>query len=318
MVSVTRPWRAWKTTATVATLVAVVGIAAVVVPTGLLLLEGRPIDTTVAHGDDCLPEAQGAHLRCWDVFVPDDLPDTSVPLLVDIHGFLNTTDRQRRLSDFERLATTEGFVLVRPYGIEWSWNGGGDPWPSDTELEKRPGIGCCGHALNEQLDDVGFIVAMIDQLQTQYAIDGDRIFLSGFSNGCILAQRVAAQASASIDGVACMAGHLLADVAADYDPVRIMEIHGTADAVAEYDPGYWPGSVANFDAWRERNGCDDAVTETWRDGPHHARQADGCDNDATVVLVTLEGFGHAVFLDEGWLPVDTTRLAWDFLAGTAS
>lgn len=310
-----RPWRAWISVVKVVIVVTIAAAVTAVAPIADILLESRPIDTTVAHGDECLDERQGENFRCWDVFVPEDFEAEAVPLVVDIHGFLNTTDRQRRYNPYEDLANEDGAILVRPYGIDWSWNGGGDPWPSDTDLDKRPGIGCCGHALNQRIDDVGFIVAMIEQLKRSYEIDDDRVFLSGFSNGCILAQRVAAEASASIDGVACMAGHLLVEPTTDYEPVPIMEIHGTEDPVSEYEAGYWPGSVANFEAWVERNGCTEQPVEVWRDGPHRGLEATGCANDATVALVTLEGFGHPVFQGEGWLHVDTSRLAWDFLMG---
>lgn len=312
-----KTWRLWRSLLKTTVFVALVGLVGLLAPVALLLLEGRPIDTTVAHGDECLA-SEGQPLRCWDVFVPDDLGSDPVPLLIDLHGFLNTTERQRSYSEYEPLAAQDGVIVAWPYGIDWSWNGGGDPWPSDSELVKRPGIGCCGYALNNDVDDVAFIVAMIEQLGRSHAIDRDRVFLSGFSNGCILAQRVAAEASQAIDGVACMAGHLLVEPAPDYRPVPILEIHGTTDPVSEYEPGYWPGSVPNFDSWRKRNGCTEEPIEVWRDGPHTMIEATGCIDDATVALVTLDGFGHPVFAGENWLPVDTRRLAWDFLIGRSA
>lgn len=307
-------WRVRNSLLKTSLVVGVVGVVGFVAPIAALLLGGRPIDNTVPHGDVCLTTIDPSP-RCWDEFVPDGLGSGPVPLVVDIHGFLNTTRRQQGYSDYETFAVEDGVIVVRPYGIDWSWNGGGGPWPSDTEIDKSPGIGCCGHALNNEIDDVGFIVAMIEQLSDTYQVDQDRVFLSGFSNGCILAQRVAAEASHAIDGVACMSGHLLVDPAADYQPVPILEIHGTADPVSEYERGYWPGSVPNFDGWRERNGCTGEPTVVWEDGPHTMLQATGCTDGATVALVTLDGFGHEAFPGENWLHVDTRRLAWEFLMG---
>ena len=312
-----RQWRIRRSLLKTRVVTAAVGALGFVAPIAQLLLEGRPIDNTVPHGDACLT-TQDQRLRCWDEFVPEAALARPAPLVVDLHGFLNTVDRQRRYTNYEPLAEADGVVLARPYGIDWSWNGGGEVWPTDTKLDKRPGIGCCGHALNNDIDDVAFVVAMIEKIRSTHRIDPDRVYLSGFSNGCILAQRIAAEASDVIAGVACMAGHLLVDPAPDYDPVPILEIHGTADPVSEYEPSYWPGSVANFDEWSARNGCRDEPIVVWEHGPHTMLEARGCTNEARVALMTLVGFGHAVFAGEGWLHIDTSRVAWDFMIGPRS
>lgn len=276
------------------------------------------IDQTIPHGDQCLEERQGESFRCWDIFVPESLPDGPVPLLVDIHGFLNRPGTQRDFSEFETLASEEGFIVVWPYGINWSWNGGGDPWPSDFVLEEETGIGCCGHSLNDNIDDVAFIEDMVMKLGQEHQLDQDRIFLSGFSNGCFLAQRLASEASDLFDGVACMAGYVSVDAVPTYTPIPVLEIHGTEDSVASYEPDYWPGAQANFDVWRERNNCVGATEEVWRQGEHTMVHATDCDNGATVGLLTLVGFDHPVYKGTDGLEIDTTKMAWDFLQAKAA
>lgn len=276
------------------------------------------IDQTVPHGEQCLEERQGESYRCWDIFIPDDLPDGPVPLVIDMHGFLNRPGTQRDFSRFEDLAVEEGFIVVWPYGINWSWNGGGDPWVSDFTLQEEVGVGCCGHALNEGIDDAGFLREMVSQLQREHALDQDRLFLSGFSNGCVLAQRMATEMSDLLDGVACMAGVLMVEAPATYTPIPVLEIHGTEDSVVSYEPDYWPGAMANFETWRELNQCTGATEEVWREGEHTMIQATECASGATVALLTLVGFDHPVYQGEDGLEIDTTRMAWDFLDANAA
>ena len=249
--------------------------------------------------------------------MPEQVDDRPA-LVVDIHGFLNRPSTQQGFSDFEALANDEGFLVAWPYGIRWSWNGGGDPWPSDTELDERPGIGCCGHALNNGLDDVGFIRALIESIDAAHDIDRSRIYVSGFSTGCMLAQRMAAEASDLIAGVACMSGFLLVDASSDYTAVPVAVFNGTDDTIAPYERDYWPGAVANFDTWRELNGCADEPAEVWRDGDHVMLQASDCAAGSRVALITLDGVGHVTYRGHGELDVDTTRMAWRFLGRLAA
>ncbi len=296
-------------------LLIVLGVVTVGLPLLRFWLQIRPIDHTVAHGDDCLADRQGENFRCWDLYVPPAAADERVPLVIDIHGFLNRPGTQRDYSEFDELAAEEGFIVAWPYGIRWSWNGGGDPWPAEREIDERPGIGCCGYALNEGLDDVTFIRSMIEELIATRPVDPDRVYLSGFSTGCFLAQRVAVEASDVVAGVACMSGFLLVDPPPDYDPIPIITFNGTDDDVAPYGADYWPGAEANFERWRTLNRCRDTGVEVWRDGDHDRVESTDCANGATVALVTLTGIGHVVYEGHDDLSVDTTRMAWEFLSG---
>lgn len=278
----------------------------------------RPIDNTVPHGDQCLGDKQGDYYRCWDIAVPDTLPAGPVPLVVDLHGWWNRPANQREFSRYHELAVEESFIAVWPYGIDWSWNGGGNPWPSDTIRDELEGEGCCGHALNQGIDDVDFIRRMVAQVREEHDIDDARIFVTGFSNGCFLAQRLATEVSDVFDGVACMAGYVYVDAPTDYTPIPVLEVHGTEDETALYEPGYWPGAVGNFDTWRERNACTGEPTEVWREGEHTMLQADGCANDASVALITLLGAGHQVYGGQDGVEIDTARMAWDFLISQAA
>jgi polyhydroxybutyrate depolymerase len=115
-----------------------------------------------------------------------------VPLVISLHGGGGNAGHQRRVSDFNRLADEKGFIVVYPNGTGQrqdailTWNGGA----------------CCGYAMTNNVDDVGFIRALIAELSNAYAIDPKRIYVTGISNGGIMAYRLACEASDVIAAIA--------------------------------------------------------------------------------------------------------------------
>ncbi len=271
------------------------------------------IDNTVPHGDQCLAELQGENYRCWDLFVPDDLGDEAVPLVIDLHGYFNSPKTQRGYSNFETLAAEEKFIVVWPYGIDYSWNGGGEPWPEKNKPAQVVGEGCCGPALFYSIDDVGFLVDMVKQLVQEQPIDEQRIYLSGFSTGCVMAQRLASEHSELFAGLACMAGTVMVDAASDYSPLSILEIRGSEDDTAPYETDYWLGAMDNFETWKLRNNCHGSTEIVWQEGNHRMIRTNDCTNGTLVAQLTIMGAGHLVYEDAG--EIDITRIAWDFLVG---
>ena len=89
------------------------------------------------YADDCIQH--DGYYRCWYIHVPKSL-NGPVPLLLDMHGFGGNAEGQKRLTGFDLLADTEGFIVVWPQGMNASWNAG---------------PGCCGHSVTDGVDDVG-------------------------------------------------------------------------------------------------------------------------------------------------------------------
>ncbi|MEM9893917.1 MAG: PHB depolymerase family esterase [Actinomycetota bacterium] len=230
---------------------------------------------------------------CHLAFTPAGVEGT-VPLVIDLHGLNGSNLRQRDGSGFQELAITEGFTVVWPGGQGASWNAGG----------------CCGAAAGDDLDDVGYIRTLVDVVEMNHPIDRDRIYVTGLSNGCAMAQRLAADASDLVAAVGCMALYLLDEPAPDYGPVPVLEIHGTDDRLVAYEPAVFDGAVANMADWAERNGCDAEPVRTEGDGYTTDAWA-SCEAD--VALITVIDGGHSLYAGME-TEVDTARLAWEFVS----
>lgn len=164
----------------------------------------------------------GGVYRSYRVYIPAIYNSSSpVPLVFNFHG-LNTMNYEQEIyGDFRSIADTANFIIVHPQGIESDgyigWNNFG--------------------TVALASDDINFISNLIDTLSAQYAINLDRIYSTGFSNGgfmsydlaCFLNNRFAAIASVSgsmidVHKNACNPQH----------PTPVMQIHGTSDFVVSY------------------------------------------------------------------------------------
>lgn len=153
------------------------------------------------------------------------------PLLLELHGRGIDPVRFDRITRFRALADEEGFVLALPSGRGTIWNDGRD----------AAGIGLP--------DDVGYLVAVIDDARARWAIDPDRVYVVGMSNGAAMAGRLACERAECVTAFAQVAGTAAVRIAASAAPARsvpIIQIHGTADRVAPYAGGRRGGVAARL------------------------------------------------------------------------
>lgn len=136
-----------------------------------------------------------------------------VPLVVLLHGSGSTGEAEVERTGFGKLATRAGFELVVPQSIGLTWNSGN---------------GCCSYEAQQKIDDIGFIRAVVADAQRRTSVDGNRIYLVGYSNGGKLAYGVACTKQRTFAGLATYgAGPQLPCAGAA--PLSLFAGYGTAD-----------------------------------------------------------------------------------------
>ncbi len=229
--------------------------------------------------------------------------NSQLPLLIVLHGGAGSGEQIQRLSEMDEDADEFGFVVAYPDGsgrLEdrlFTWNG----------------MHCCGYAYENNIDDVGFISLLIDNLLSHYAIDPDRVYMTGISNGGIMAYRAAAELADKVAGIAPIAGTIGGQVNADgpvmipltpNSPVAVIAFHGIQDQHVLYEGGNGPMALIDgridvsvsesIAFWVRANGCaPQPATEIQADGNIIIETYSGCADDAKVVLVTIVDGGHA-------------------------
>jgi polyhydroxybutyrate depolymerase len=232
--------------------------------------------------------------RTYHVYLPSALPrDQSVPLLVALHGGTGWGTQFEANSGFDRLAEANGFIVVYPDGVGLGRN-------ADRMRTWNAGL-CCGPAQKNQIDDVGFVSAVIDQVGADRHIDLNRVFVTGHSNGAMLSYRVACELSDKVAAIGVVAGSLAVDPCPTRQPVSVMEVHGTGDTHVPIEGGHGANGVAGVDFPSPREGVatmarlagcvgDPNVTA---DGDLTTTEWRACDGATTVKLVAITGAEHA-------------------------
>ncbi len=248
--------------------------------------------------------------REYKVHLPKGAADgTKFPVVIYLHGGGgNLTGAYR--DGLETDADNFGFVLAVPAGTGkvanlLTWNGG--RWDCGSR---------CGYALENNVDDLGFIAQMIEELKKNYAVDEKRIYATGISNGAIMAYRLACELSDKIAAVAAVAPPGVPPQCANAQPIPIMHIHGTADPLTAFFEGgenkfmqktesHPLSAQKSVDAWRTINGCSADSQEVYKNKSARCVSYSGCSNDAETVFCTVEGMGHAWPSGNQYLPVKT-------------
>ncbi len=187
----------------------------------------------------------GGVQRDYILYVPAMYtPGTSVPLILNFHGYTSNAFEQMFYGDFRPIADTAGFIVVHPMGTidllgNPHWNVG---WGTS------------------QVDDLGFTAALIDSLSASWSINQDRIYSTGMSNGGFMSYHLACELSDRIAAIASVTGTMNVNqpgTCSPSHPMPVMEIHGTADATVPYNGnilfGTTPAAVAY---WVNYNECE--------------------------------------------------------------
>lgn len=288
----------------------------------------KPAVATTASSDTRSMTTPDGRERTYNVYVPATLPkDQPVPLLVALHGGTGWGKQFERNSGFDGLAEANGFIVVYPDGIEIGpafpmgrvWNGGD----------------CCRPASTQNVDDVGFISQIIDQLEASYPIDAKRVYAAGHSNGGIMAYRLACELADKIVGIGLQAGWLAVpqDACVPSQPVSVIQIHGTADQNAPIEGGRGERSISgtvatpaleNVAFMARRAGCPPAPEETVA-GDLTTESWSPCRAGTAVELVKVQGANHAWMghpgnpiservVGEPYMGLDSSAEIWAFLA----
>jgi len=169
----------------------------------------------------------GRLTRDFRVFIPSGIDaGKPLPLVMVLHGGRGSAAQIEKHTGFSALAEKELFLAAYPQGYDKQWNDG------------RQAQSIKPQKLN--IDDVGFISALIDAISEKYRVDPDRIYVTGISNGGFMSQRLACALSGRLAAAASVAAMMPAPLLADCRPsskISILIMNGTEDPLVPYGGG---------------------------------------------------------------------------------
>ena len=242
---------------------------------------GEPLvcpPAALAAGDHTIQVLHAGLKRSALVHIPASADLAArTPLVLNFHGLTSNPEQQVFFSGMNAKADAEGFILVYPAGVQSSWNAGA----------------CCGAAIDQNIDDVGFVRALVAQLSATLCIDERRIYATGMSNGGFMSHRLACEAADLFAAVAPVSAVNGMDTCTPSRPVPVMMFNGTLDPLVAYNGGgLFKSAQQTFDDWGVRDLCGDAPKPGKSNGAASCLQHDLCDADVSVVFCTFEGMGH--------------------------
>jgi polyhydroxybutyrate depolymerase len=202
------------------------------------------------------------------------------------------------MSGWASLGDREGFLTVFPDGVDGYWN-----------VDDK----CCGTAGKSQIDDIGFVKAIVEKLRAEICIDAKRIYASGFSNGGGFTHRVGCDAADVFAAIAPMSTDLRTQPCKAARPISMIETRGMADSLEPYEGGLvgpaggqyvLVGAKESLRLWAEINKCTDTPTEIEKYCEGHSKCGDGVETD----LCSLPNVDHSPYNNS--LGFNVAATAW--------
>lgn len=232
--------------------------------------------------------------REYFVHEPDNR--SGLPVVILLHGGGGTTVGTLVETDMMSKSDASGFILVTPEATRPDMKKPGS-------FTKNPQTWNDGSGrFSQNINDVAFISALIDKVVTDCNANKNRVFVTGFSNGASMTNRVGAELSTKVRAIAPVSGHLWMDYKTLSKPVAVCTIIGTDDPLNPINGGnvkvpsgeteYHPPIQKTVDKWTALDGCTlKPETTTVSDGVT-VQKTGGCKGDARIEYWIVKGLGH--------------------------
>lgn len=183
--------------------------------------------------------------RAFEVRLPAAPIDPAKPARVVfvIHPFGSNALDFMNATHFPEVFGAAGWVVISPEGVNKSFNAGD----------------CCGEAARSKLDDVGFLLAILDDVRERSCIDDDRVYLTGFSNGGFMSQAFACAHADRVGAIASVGAVLGVRPCEPSEPVSVLLVNGIGDDVIPMDGGgpfRTRPLVETLATWRDAGHCE--------------------------------------------------------------
>lgn len=229
--------------------------------------------------------------RSHKVFLPTNF-ESNLPLVLNLHGYTSNAFQQYIYSNMTSVAEENDFIVVFPNGTTDQY--GVTFWNSEIA--------------GEDVDDLGYLSALIDSMIVTYQVNPNRVYMCGMSNGGFMSYYSACQITDKLAAIASVTGTMNNVIYDNCNPTRaipVLEIHGTDDATVPYsglsNSGSFQTMIATEDVvdfWINHNNCvvdeltqiEDINVLDFSTVSHFSYT--GGDNGATVELYRVNNGGH--------------------------
>jgi polyhydroxybutyrate depolymerase len=287
---------------------------------------------TMHPGDNKIELPFDGLTRRYIVHVPPAYDGTTpLPVVIMLHGGGGKARGAMSETGWSAKADKESFLAVYPEGVArnperhasflfnpQTWNDGSGRAVVAASLKN--------------IDDVGFLNAMLDDLGKRLRIDPRRIYVTGFSNGASMTFRAGRELASRLAAIAPVSGSDWLDKPAPARPVPLLYITGSKDPLNPIDggpifigdkpAGTKPPVQTFIKTWVQMLGCAPEPHVIYNRDGVSGRAYTACRDHAEVEFYIVAGMGHFWPGGKSLLPervigkssdaINATDVIWDF------
>lgn len=201
--------------------------------------------------------------RTYRIHTPKTV-DSKTKIVLALHGFSSNSQQMAYLSGLHNVDDSSIVIYPDALRAQSPYKRG---WNADF---------CCGSGWMNKTDDSGFLAALTRGIAKQYNVD--KVFVTGFSNGGFMAQKLAIEHHDLFDGVAVVSSAIGTTSARlePSQPTPILLLHGAKDDVLPLrggsqngDPEFeWLSFSDMVSAWQNTNSENNVTSRVLENGGH--------------------------------------------------
>ncbi len=183
-----------------------------------------------------------------------------LPLVLNLHGATQNGQLEEITSDMDPNADQNGYLVAYPDGTRIAKILTPDPVAKNAQYGWNAGE-CCGLPVTKHVNDVGFLLKVIADIAAKTPVDLRRVYMTGISNGGMMAYAMAAEASGHVAAISSVSGQVEIPEIHPSRAVPTMEFHSVNDPIAKFDgtPSKNPllrlSVMQGVDQWVKADGC---------------------------------------------------------------
>jgi polyhydroxybutyrate depolymerase len=219
--------------------------------------------------------------------------DSTRAMIIGLHGTGGDAEQFERGYGFDQKADMEGFVAVYPDGVQ-KLDG-----PGFLKIRTWNAGTCCDFAMYTNVNDVKFISTLIDNISERFHINRKKVYVTGMSNGGMMAYRLASELPDKIAAVGIVSGTMVAPKdASRQGVVPLLHIHSVLDTKVPFAGGVgigdynFPPAMDGINYWVSRNRCTADPVAEQRQGYELKNWKNSAGSTLIQCYLTQDG-GHA-------------------------
>jgi polyhydroxybutyrate depolymerase len=191
---------------------------------------------------------------------PAALGGQPLPLVLNLHGATQNAQLEEVTSAMDPSSDRDGYLVAYPDGTRISRVLTPDPVAKQAQYGWNAGQ-CCGLPVTHHVKDVGFLLQVIADIASRTPVDLRRVYVTGISNGGMMAYAMAAEASKHVAAISSVAGQVELPTIHPTRSVPTMEFHSLNDPIAKWngvpstDPRFRLSVMEGIGQWVRADGC---------------------------------------------------------------